>query len=90
MKLSKLQLRVIQLMKKGWELGHYEQYREWEHAMLQKGGLGCGEETEDVNINTLMSLRKRGLIVKAKERKNDFSLQRYKLSNKKPLWKEGE
>ena len=65
MKLSKPQTNVINLMRKGWELGfnHSFEGRSW----LQKNGLGNGGQTEDVNANTFQALYDRKLIYVVKE-----------------------
>jgi len=63
MKLSKLQQLVIDKMNDGWELGSSASYRGSSGSCwLQKGKLGHGGESINVNRATLYSLLKRKLI----------------------------
>ena len=82
MKLSQRQLEVLRLLKEGWELGHYFTWGTID-CWLQKNGLGFGGETKKVNLNTLHSLRNRGLITFAgRKLKDSLSMSRYKLTEK--------
>jgi hypothetical protein len=76
-KLTKAQQEVIDLMRQGWELGvsTTADGRWW----LQKGGLGRGGETNNVNANTAHALLRAGLIRSAGY---SFPTQHYLLTDK--------
>lgn len=57
-KLSPAQLRVVNRMREGWELGRLH-----ESIWLQKGGCGYGGPSERVNRNTFDALYNAGVIV---------------------------
>ena len=65
-KLTKLQQKVVDLMKAGWELGVSDHFtttsRMERYCWLQKNGLGKGGLTEKVNMNTLQALISKGMI----------------------------
>ena len=77
MKLSSTQRDILQLMSSGWELG--EDMGANSHAWIQKGGLGRGGETKNVNSNTLYALWRGNYIETAKEM---FPTRRFKLTEK--------
>jgi len=74
-KLSITQQYVIDLMKKGWELGVSTSIHG--RCRLQRGGLGRGGESINVNPVTIRALRKQGLIVTTGW---DFPTEKYILS----------
>lgn len=70
--------RVLQLLAEGWELGVSAGFspRVW----MQKNGLSRGGETEDVNWNSMHSLRDSGTVVRLPERDGDpYWMHRYGL-----------
>lgn len=60
MKISEAQIKLLQLMDSGWQLGTSSGItsRTW----LQKGGCGKGGESRRVNTNTKHALWEKGLI----------------------------
>ena len=74
MKLSKSQIKVINLMNDSWQLvstmGLYNQV-----FWLQKGGCGRGGESINVNANTVRSLIKAGIITM---NTREYPLQTYR------------
>ena len=91
MKLSKLQVEVIQLMQKGWELGSYHGlgvgYGNPSFTIhLQKNGLGKGGECVHVKVNTFWSLQSRGLIEEVENQPYFAHPKRYQLTQKGKDW----
>lgn len=76
MKISEAQQRVLDLMKEGYELGHYTGI--YSNVRLQYNRLGSGTHTVGVNKNTFLSMRKNKLIVRSEER--GYNLTVYKIS----------
>ena len=58
--LSKTQKEIVNLMRNGWELGGSMSGSggDW----IQKGGLGKGGDSKNVNANTTFALYKKGVI----------------------------
>ena len=61
MKLSKVQREVVELMKRGWELGCSTSFDS--RCWMQKDGLGRGGETKDVRSSTVFALHKKEVII---------------------------
>ncbi|MCK4244940.1 MAG: hypothetical protein KAX20_04880 [Candidatus Omnitrophica bacterium] len=61
MKLSKKQQEVVELLKKGWELGCFGAYGTG--CRLQEGGLGKGGEAKNFSSATIRALYDKGLII---------------------------
>jgi len=68
MKLSKNQIKVLQLMQQGWELGSSVGTIGFtvivRRAWLQKNGIGHGAPIENTKIVTVNSLVRKGLVEK--------------------------
>ncbi len=77
MKVSKVQLDILQKMNDGWELGFYQGFNA--SCRLQEGGIGRGGKVQTVNTNTYYSLRREGLIVISKE---DYPTDKYAIGEK--------
>ena len=58
--LSKAQQNVIEKMREGWELGSSHAWGM--HCWLQRGGIGCGGESQEFAPSTLNVLFTKGLI----------------------------
>lgn len=76
MKLSKTQIKVLSLMRDGWEMGASDglYFTIW----LQKNGVGRGGPTEKVNGRTFISLEERKLI---KTSKNGYPTKKYVIAD---------
>ncbi len=63
--LSPKQKEIVDLMRNGWELGSSMSLNggDW----IQKGGLGRGGESKNVNANTSYALYKKGVIIQVKQ-----------------------
>jgi len=77
MKVSKVQLDILQKMNEGWELGMGRGYNpsHW----LQKNGLGRGGDTQNVKDNSFSSLYKKELI---KSTGYNYPSERWELTEK--------
>lgn len=73
---TKAQMKVLILMKDGWELGLSLSITSY--IWLQKDGLGRGGKTEKVHANTFNGLCLRGFI---KEKERGFPRSRWVLTN---------
>jgi len=76
-KMSKVQQYVIDLMKSGWELGHWSGWHD--RYVLQKEGLGKGGETKNVSGATVHALMDKGYIKIVREER---TTRRYALITK--------
>lgn len=75
---TKVQLTVIDLMQKGWQLGWSMSFDS--RAWLQKGGIGRGGDCKYVSQSTVLSLWRKGLIEKDEEK---YPTKTFKLTEKR-------
>ena len=74
-KLSKAQSEIVDLMRKGWELGMYISYGSG-NSVLQQDGIGYGGKVKKVSSATVWALHRQGIIYIAKE---SFPVRIFKL-----------
>jgi len=83
MKISKIQLEILKLMKKGWELGKMFHTDLSVRFWLQKEGIGKGGETKEIrNSKSIFKLEDLSLIKLNQGNPSYFSGCTYKLTEK--------
>jgi hypothetical protein len=78
-KLSANMKDVIELIRKGWELGMSRRYLRTSHPYyLQKGGVGKGGQTKTIHSRTVHGLLDRRLVV---HKETDLCWLKYELTD---------
>lgn len=77
-KLSKVQAKVIDKMRSGWEIG-VEPYGRGSSSWLQQGKVGYGGKSINISSATVQALHKKGIIYVAIEK---FPTRVYRLKTK--------